>query len=40
MFILVDKSDIKDRKTMLKIGVYEEGKQIAVVSTSFLGPFN
>lgn len=40
MFIIVSKNDIKQRKTPLKIGVFEEGEKIAVVTTSFLGPFN
>lgn len=39
MFIYINKSDIKERKTKLKIGVYEEGKRIDVISTTFLGPF-
>jgi len=39
MFIYIDKANITDRKTKLKIGVYENGEQIDVISTSFLGPF-
>ncbi len=39
MFIYIDKEDIKRRKTKLKIGVYEEGQKIDVITTSFLGPF-
>lgn len=39
LFIYLDDKDIKKRKTTLKIGVYEEGKKIYTVSTSFLGPF-
>src|SRR5690606_14023525 len=39
MFIYVNKDDIKERKTELKIGVYEEGKKIKTITTSFLGPF-
>jgi cytochrome c oxidase accessory protein FixG len=40
MFVFVDKSDIKGRKTLIQIGVYEAGKKIATIKTSFLGPFN
>lgn len=39
MFIYIDKKNIKDRKTKLKIGVYEGDEKIDVISTSFLGPF-
>ncbi|MCB0700203.1 MAG: cytochrome c oxidase accessory protein CcoG [Chitinophagaceae bacterium] len=39
MFVFIDRDDIKDRKTKIKIGVYENGDKIKVVSTSFLGPF-
>ena len=39
MFIYLDNAEIKDRKTLLKIGVYESGKKIATLTTSFLGPF-
>lgn len=39
MFIYIDKKDIKERKTQLKIGVYEGDEKIATVKTSFLGPF-
>lgn len=40
MFICLHKGEVRDRKTLLKIGVYENGKKIATVTTSFLGPFN
>ncbi len=40
MFIYIDKQDIKERKTKLKIGVYEDGERIEVVNTTFLGPFS
>ena len=40
MFIYVDNSDVKGRKTQLQIGVYEAGKRINTITTSFLGPFN
>ncbi len=39
MFIYIDKKDIRKRKTKLRIGVYEGGKKIQDVNTSFLGPF-
>lgn len=39
MFIYIDKKYVNKRKTKLKIGVYENGKKISTVSTSFLGPF-
>lgn len=39
LFIYMDKSEIKHRKTKLAIGVYENGKKITVINTSFLGPF-
>ena len=39
MFVCLHKDEVKDRKTMLKIGVYENGKRISTVTTSFLGPF-
>jgi len=40
MFVFVDNKDVKGRKTVLQIGVYEEGKKITTITTSFLGPFN
>lgn len=40
MFIYIDKVNIKERKTKLKIGVYEDGEKIDVVNTTFLGPFS
>jgi cytochrome c oxidase accessory protein FixG len=40
LFVYVDKGDVKGRKTKLRIGVYEKGKKIATISTSFLGPFS
>jgi polyferredoxin len=40
MFIYLNNKDIHDRKTQLKIGVYENGKRLATIATSFLGPFN
>jgi len=40
MFIHVNGADIVKRKTLLKIGVYEAGKKIRTITTSFLGPFS
>ncbi|MBC7552527.1 MAG: cytochrome c oxidase accessory protein CcoG [Taibaiella sp.] len=40
MFIYLDKGDVKNRKTTLKIGVYENGKLLTTIATSFLGPFD
>jgi cytochrome c oxidase accessory protein FixG len=40
LFIYIDKSAIKERKTKINIGVFENGKKIKVISTSFLGPFS
>ncbi|OSZ82410.1 cytochrome c oxidase accessory protein CcoG [Chitinophagaceae bacterium IBVUCB1] len=39
MFIYLDKKDVKQRKTKLNIGVYENGEKISTITTSFLGPF-
>lgn len=39
LFIYLDKKDVRKRKTKLTIGVYEDGKKIEEVKTSFLGPF-
>ncbi len=39
MFINIEKDDIKDRKTKLRIGVYEGDEKISTITTSFLGPF-
>lgn len=37
-FIFLDRKDITTRKTLLKIGIYSNGKLIKTVKTSFLGP--
>lgn len=37
-FVVMNKSDIKERKTKLQIGVYSEGNKIKTVKTNFLGP--
>jgi cytochrome c oxidase accessory protein FixG len=39
LFVYVDSAEIKERKTPIKIGVYENGKKISVINTTFLGPF-
>ena len=39
LFIYVDSADIKHTETNLEIGVYEAGKKIKTITTSFLGPF-
>ncbi len=36
-FIILNKKDIKNRKTKLTIGVYTKGKKIETVQTNFLG---
>jgi cytochrome c oxidase accessory protein FixG len=38
-FIILDKGQIHQRNTKLKIGIYNKGKKIETVSTTFLGPF-
>jgi len=37
-FLFLDRKDIKQRKTELKIGVYSNGKLIKTVVTNFFGP--
>ncbi len=37
-FVYVNKNDLTDRKTELKIGVYSNDKKIKTVKTNFLGP--
>lgn len=39
LFITIPEKKITERKTELRIGVYEDGKKIKVVTTAFLGPF-
>jgi cytochrome c oxidase accessory protein FixG len=36
-FIILNKKEIKNRETYLRIGVYENGKKLKTVNTSFLG---
>ena len=38
-FIILPKQVISDRKTDLKVGIYEGNKKITVLSTTFMGPF-
>jgi len=40
MFIYINSEQVKDRKTVLKIGVYEGNEKISNINTSFLGPFS
>lgn len=40
MFIYLSKDQVKDRKTQLKIGVYDGREKLMTITTSFLGPFN
>jgi len=40
LFVYVNYSEIKGRKTPLRIGVYEGAKKIGTIKTSFLGPFS
>jgi hypothetical protein len=37
-FVILPKKLITDRKTVLKLGLYEGSKKIATVKTNFLGP--
>lgn len=37
-FIVLPRTEIRNRKEKLKIGVYENGKRIMYLSTTFLGP--
>ncbi len=37
-FIVLPRNEIKDRKTILRIGLYENGVKLDEVKTSFLGP--
>lgn len=39
LFIYIDKNQVQQRKTSLKIGVYEGAKKIKTLKTTFLGPF-
>lgn len=39
MFVYIDKGLVTERKTEIKIGVYEDNKRIQTITTSFVGPF-
>ncbi len=39
MFIVLDPENVKQRNSSLEVGVYERGRKLQTVSTSFLGPF-
>jgi cytochrome c oxidase accessory protein FixG len=39
-FVYLNKSVIKQRKTRLEIGIYENNKKIKTVNTNFMGPAN
>lgn len=39
-FVVLPKSVIKDRKTEIKVGIYDHGKKIDVKSSNFLGPIH
>lgn len=39
-FVVLKTSQIKKRKTKIKIGVYQDGKRIETVTASFIGPSN
>jgi cytochrome c oxidase accessory protein FixG len=39
-FIILNKSEITERKMKIKIGVYSNGKKIETVKTNFLGPIS
>ena len=38
-FIVLPNSFIQDRKTKLKIGLYDGDRKLATLSTNFMGPF-
>lgn len=40
LFIYINNTKIKERKTPLAIGVYEGSEKIYTINTTFLGPFN
>ncbi|PZF71344.1 cytochrome c oxidase accessory protein CcoG [Taibaiella soli] len=39
LFVYMDSTDIRHTETDIKIGVWQDGKKIKIVNTSFLGPF-
>lgn len=38
-FIIVDKGQVRSRKTPMKVGVYSGDKKVLTIKTNFLGPF-
>jgi hypothetical protein len=38
-FVVLPKNVVKQRKTVIHIGLYEGGKKIDEIKTNFLGPF-
>jgi hypothetical protein len=39
-FVVINESQLHERKTKIKIGIYEEGKKLETVNATFLGPSN
>lgn len=39
LFIAINEKNVTKRKAEIRIGVYEDGKKIETIKTSFLGPF-
>lgn len=39
-FVILDEAQIHERKTKIKIGLYEDGKKLETVNATFLGPSN
>jgi hypothetical protein len=39
-FVYLNKKDIHQRKTQVKIGLYSNDKKIKTIKTNFLGPVN
>lgn len=37
-FVVLPKENIKQRKTMIRLAIFENGKEIAITKTNFLGP--
>ncbi len=37
-FIVLPKEDIKERKTIIRLAIFENGKEVATTKTNFLGP--
>ena len=39
-FVVINESQLHERKTKIKIGIFEEGKKLETVNATFLGPSN